>query len=77
MRTMRRIDEARNKTISSAKSIKILGKDRLQVNLGNGQHIILCAKPMNYGYEAGIYIEKDTFQGRKIQSELPRDYREV
>lgn len=56
---MRRIDEVKNKKIKNVKSVKILSKRRIELVFSNGQSIVLIARSEEWGYESGIYIEKE------------------
>lgn len=56
---MRRIDEVKNKKMKNVKYIKVVDKKRMQVVFNNGMEIILKAQSEDYGYDSGIYIEKD------------------
>jgi len=57
---MRRLDEVKDKRIRNVKEIKILDKKRIQIIFNNNEEIILCATSEDYGYDAGIYFEKDS-----------------
>lgn len=56
---MRRIDDVKNKTMKNVKFIKVLDEKRIQIVFKNNQEIILKAESDSYGYDAGIFIEKD------------------
>lgn len=57
---MRRIDEVKNKKIKDVKHVKILDKKRIKITFNNDQYIIITAYSEDYGYDPGMYIEKDT-----------------
>ena len=57
---MRRIDKVKDKRIRNVKSMQILDKKRIKIEFNNGGHIILTAMTEEFGYDEGIYIEKDT-----------------
>lgn len=59
---MRRIDEVKNKKIKNVKYVEVLDKKRIKIVFLNNQEIILVSKPEDYGYDTGIYLEKDTKQ---------------
>lgn len=59
---MRRIDEVKNKKMKNVKCINILDKKRIQIIFNNGQEITLVAQSEDYGYDQGIYIEKDNVE---------------
>lgn len=56
---MRRIDEVKNRKMKNVKDVRVLDKKRIQITFINGQDIILCAKSEDYGYDSGMYFEKD------------------
>lgn len=56
---MRRIDEVKSKKIKYPKSVEFLSKKRIKITFRNGQSIVLLARPEEWGYEGGIYIEKE------------------
>lgn len=56
---MRRIDEVKSKKIKNVKLVEFLSKRRIRIVFSNGQEIILLARPMEWGYEVGIFIEKE------------------
>jgi hypothetical protein len=56
---MRRIDEVTNRKLKNVKFIEVLDKKRLRIVFNNSQEIIVRASSEDYGYDEGIYIEKD------------------
>ena len=57
---MRRIDNVKNKKMKNIKYAQVIDKKRLKIVFDNGAEIILKAECEDYGYDSGIYIEKDT-----------------
>lgn len=56
---MRRIDEVKSKKMKNVKYIEIIDKKRLKIIFNNNQEIIVKAVCEDYGYDSGIYLEKD------------------
>lgn len=56
---MRRIDEVKNKKMKNVKFVEVVDKKRIRIVFTNNQEIILKAECEDYGYDTGIYIEKD------------------
>lgn len=56
---MRRIDEVKNKKMKNIKLIEVVDKKRIRIIFINNQEIVLKASCEDYGYDSGIYIEKD------------------
>jgi hypothetical protein len=56
---LRRIDEVKNKKMKNVKFVKVIDKKRIKVVFNNNQEIILKANCEDYGYDSGLYIEKD------------------
>jgi len=54
---MRRIDKVKSKKMKNVKYIEVVDKKRLKIN--NNQEIIVKAVCEDYGYDSGIYLEKD------------------
>lgn len=59
---MRRIDEVKNNKMKNIKYVEVLDKKRIKIVFLNNQEIILVSKAEDYGYDTGIYLEKDTKQ---------------
>ena len=56
---MRRIDEVNNRKMTNVKFIEVVDKKRLRIVFNNSQEITVLAQCEDYGYDEGIYIEKD------------------
>lgn len=56
---MRRIDDAKNKKMKNVKEVVVLDKKRIQIIFHNNQSITLISRCEDYGYDSGIYIEKE------------------
>lgn len=56
---MRRIDQVKNKKMKNVQSVEILDKKRIKIVFKNNQEIILISNSEDYGYDSGIYFEKD------------------
>lgn len=56
---MRQINDVKNKTMKDVLKVKILNGKSIQIFFKNGQDIILESKPLDYGYDSGIFIIKD------------------
>lgn len=56
---MRRIDEVKNRKMKNIDEVEILDKMRMLIKFKNGQDIIITSRTEDYGYDSGIYIEKD------------------
>lgn len=57
---MRRIDEVKNKRIRNVKHVRILDSKRIEIKFHNGKTMVLMADSEDYGYGAGLYIEKES-----------------
>lgn len=57
--TLRRIDQVKNRKMKNVQFVEILDKRRLRIAFQNNEEIILEANTEEYGYDCGIYIEKD------------------
>jgi hypothetical protein len=57
---MRRIDQVKSRKIKHVKHIEFLDKKRIKIVFPNDDYIVLLASSIDYGYDAVIYIEKDT-----------------
>ncbi|PYY28270.1 hypothetical protein [Paenibacillus illinoisensis] len=56
---MRRIDQVKSKKAKNVQFVEFLDKQRLRIVFKNNQEIVLKAYAEDYGYDSGIYIEKD------------------
>ena len=56
---MRRIDKVKNRKMKNVKRVEILDKKRIKISFHNNDEIVLMANVEDYGYDVGIYIEKD------------------
>jgi len=56
---MRQINEVKNKTMKGVSKVKVLDGKSIQIYFKNGEDIILESKPLDYGYDSGIFITKD------------------
>ena len=56
---MRRIDEVKNRKMKNVKFVQVVDKSRLRIVFNNGQEITVKSCAEDYGYDSGIYIEKD------------------
>ncbi|MFU8688425.1 hypothetical protein ACNA6I_01205 [Rossellomorea sp. FS2] len=56
---MRRIDGVSNRKMRNVEFIEVLDKKRLRIVFNNSQEIVVRASSEDYGYDEGIYIEKD------------------
>jgi hypothetical protein len=57
---LRRIDEVKNKKMKNVKQIEIIDKKRIRIIFNNNAEIVLIAEAEDYGYDSGMYIEKDS-----------------
>jgi hypothetical protein len=57
---MRRIDEVKSKKMKNVKLVEVLDKRRIRIVFGNNADIILTSQTEDWGYDSGIYIEKDS-----------------
>ena len=56
----RRIDQVKNRKARNVQYVEFIDKQRIRIVFKNNQEIVLRANPTDYGYDAVIYIEKDT-----------------
>jgi hypothetical protein len=56
---MRRIDEVKRKKMKNVRFIEIIDKKRMRIVFANDSEITLKVFTEYYGYDCGIYIEKD------------------
>lgn len=56
---MRRIDEVTDKRIRNVRQVRVLDSRRIEIEFNDGKTMILMAEPEEYGYNAGMYIEKE------------------
>jgi hypothetical protein len=57
---LRRIDEVKNKRMKNVRMVEVLDKKRIRIVFENNDDIILKSQTEDYGYDSGIYIEKDS-----------------
>lgn len=56
---MRRIDKVKSRKMKNVKLVEVLDKKRIKITFRNNHEITLIASPEDYGYDSGIYIEKE------------------
>lgn len=56
---MRRIDDVKDKRIRNVRQVRVLDSKRIEMEFNDGKTMILVAESEEYGYNAGMYIEKE------------------